>query len=184
MAYGWVAAVGKEEKSERSVEPAWVIVGTDQILLGQLYRWRGSFEYEYEHEYEYEYESAVNTHGWRYVAGFAGAQIRPGSCKAAWSVPHRVARLASSFVFSKRVAIALFDPGRSGSDPAGVGHGFDARWRRVRLLPPASTGTGGTHFVSGMYVLVACWRRARIEMYSVCPQWSATPRVGDVRPKR
>ena len=56
-------------------------IGTDQILLGQLYRWRGSYEYEY------EYESAVNTHGWRYVAGFAGAQIRPGSCKAAWSVP-------------------------------------------------------------------------------------------------
>ena len=53
--------------------------GTDQILLGQLYRWRGSFEYEY--------ESAVNTHGWCYVAGFAGPQIRPGSCKAAWSVP-------------------------------------------------------------------------------------------------
>ena len=53
--------------------------GTDQILLGQLYRWRGSFEYEH--------ESAVNTHGWRYVAGFAGAQVRPGSCKAAWSVP-------------------------------------------------------------------------------------------------
>ena len=34
--------------------------GTDQILLRQLYRWRGSFEYEY--------ESAVNTHGWCYVA--------------------------------------------------------------------------------------------------------------------
>ena len=55
------------------------MTGTDQILLGQLYRWRGSFEYEH--------ESAVNTHGWCYVAGFAGPQIRPGSCKAAWSVP-------------------------------------------------------------------------------------------------
>ena len=30
----------------------------------------------------------------------------------------------------------------------GWGHGFDVGW--VRLLPSASTGTGGTHFVSGV----------------------------------
>ena len=73
---GVVATPGKQARIDG---PATTGTGTDQILLGQLYRWRGSFEYEY--------ESAVNTHGWCYVAGFAGAQIRPGSCKAAWSVP-------------------------------------------------------------------------------------------------
>ena len=68
--------------------------GTDQILLGQLYRWRGSFEYEY--------ESAVNTHGWCYVAGFAGPQIRPGSCKAAWSVPTATATATATTTATPR----------------------------------------------------------------------------------